>query len=210
VAFSGWPAEAVEFYEGLRADNSKAYWTAHKDVFDTCVHAPLAELFAELEGEFGTPWIARPYRDIRFSKDKTPYKTAIYGSLERGGYVRFSADGLTAGLGYYQLAPDQLVRYRRAVADERTGGDLVDRIAALTQAKIDVLGFGDLKTVPRGYPKDHPRAALLRHKSLVAKRDWPVGAWLGTARAKQRVVDVLRRARPLHEWLDEHVGRSAG
>ena len=93
MKFSGWPIEAVEFYEGLAADNSKTYWMAHKGVYDESVYAPMAALLAELAGEFGAGKIFRPYRDVRFSKDKTPYKTGIYAILESGGYVGFRAEG---------------------------------------------------------------------------------------------------------------------
>jgi uncharacterized protein (DUF2461 family) len=65
-----------------------------------------------------------------------------------------------------------------------------------------------LKTAPRGYPKDHPRIELLRHKGLITWREWPAGAWLGTAKAKDRVVEFLRTSAPLHAWLDAHVGPS--
>jgi uncharacterized protein (TIGR02453 family) len=208
MAFSGWPAEAVEFFIGLAADNSRTYWTEHRDVFDACVHEPMVALTGELADEFGTPKISRPYRDVRFSPDKTPYKTAIYAIFERGGYVRFSADGLTAGRGSYAMAPDQLDRYRRAVADERSGPALVAIVAKLTAQKVTVDGTANLKTAPKGYPKDHLRIDLLRHKDLIAWQDWPVGAWLGTRAAKTRVVQFLRKATPLQEWLDEHVGPS--
>jgi uncharacterized protein (TIGR02453 family) len=208
MAFSGWPAEAVKFFEGLEADNTKAYWTAHRPVFDASVHAPLAELLDELAGEFGPGRVARPYRDVRFRADKSPYKTNIYAILRDGGYVSFSADGLVAGVGYYQMEPDQLDRYRRAVADDAAGaelGRLVDRLAA---KRIQVEGSSSLKSAPRGYPKDHPRIDLLRHRGLIAWRHWPVEPWLHTAAAKRRVVEFLRTAAPLQAWLDEHVGRS--
>ena len=103
MGFSGWPAEAVEFFSGLQADNTKAYWTAHKAVYEESVRGPMAELLGELSGEFGPGRIARPYRDVRFRADKSPYKTEIYASLDRGGYVRFAADGLTAAVGYYMM-----------------------------------------------------------------------------------------------------------
>jgi len=209
MAFTGWPAEAVEFYEGLAADNTKAYWTAHKPVYDAMVHAPMAELLGELEAEFGAGRIARPYRDVRFRADKSPYKTAIYATLEAGGYVSFSANGLTAALGYYMMAPDQLDRYRRAVAADAPGAALAGIVAGLTAGQIRVDGTQNLKSAPRGYPADHPRIDLLRHKGLIAWRDWPAGAWLGTAKAKVRVVDFLRTAAPLQDWLDEHVGPPA-
>src|ERR1051325_11582899 len=84
MAFRGWPAEALEFYEGLEADNSRTYWLAHKDVYDKQVQAPMADLLADLAAEFGVGKIFRPNRDVRFSADKSPYKTAIGAQLERG------------------------------------------------------------------------------------------------------------------------------
>jgi len=77
MVFSGWPEEVLDFYEGLIADNSKTYWTAHKPVYDGKIHRPMAELTEELAAEFGEPKIFRPYRDVRFSADKTPYKTTL-------------------------------------------------------------------------------------------------------------------------------------
>ncbi|HZD73933.1 MAG TPA: DUF2461 domain-containing protein [Actinomycetota bacterium] len=206
MAFRGWPIEAVEFYEGLEADNTKAYWTAHKPVYESRVYAPMAALLEELAGEFGPARIARPYRDVRFRADKSPYKTAIYAVMERGGYVHFGADGLTAGVGYYQMAPDQLDRYRHAVADDRHGAELAGIIDRLTTSKIEVGGSSSLKSAPRGYPRDHPRIELLRHKGLIAWRHWDPASWLQTAGAKRRVVEFLRVAAPLQDWLDDHVG----
>ena len=208
MKFSGWPVEAVEFYEGLQADNSRTYWMANKGTYDDKVYAPMAALVAELEEEFGPAKIFRPYRDVRFSKDKTPYKTGIYCTLESGGYVGFRAEGLTVGRGYYRMAPDQIERYRRAVADDATGTDLVDVLARLDKAQVHVEGSESLRSAPRGYPKDHPRIDLLRHRGLYAWRSWPVAAWLGTAAAKKKVVDMLRSAEPLQSWLDHNVGRS--
>jgi uncharacterized protein (DUF2461 family) len=94
MAFTGWPVEAIEFYEGLCADNTKTYWVEHKSIYDECVLRPMQELLAELEPDFGEGKIFRPYRDVRFSADKTPYKTAIGATLARGGYIQVSADGL--------------------------------------------------------------------------------------------------------------------
>jgi uncharacterized protein (TIGR02453 family) len=208
MKFSGWPVEAVEFYQGLEADNSKTYWTAHKAVYDASVHAPMAALLAELADEFGAAHIFRPYRDVRFRADKSPYKLAIYATLASGGYVGFKAAGLTAGRGYHRMESDQLARYRQAVADDGPGTELTAIVAGLTKAQLNVAGGESLKTAPKGYPKDHPRIDLLRHKGLFTWREWPVGAWLGTAAAKKRVVDVLRLAEPLQVWLDDRVGPS--
>jgi uncharacterized protein (TIGR02453 family) len=206
VTFRGWPSEALEFYEGLSADNSKSYWTAHLPVYENQVRAPMEELLAVLEPEFGPGKIFRPYRDVRFSKDKSPYKDHLAASLPSAGYLQLSQDGLAVGSGMYQMSPEQLDRYRRAVASDLTGPLLVAVIAKIEKAGIGVQGHGTLKTVPRGYPKDHPRLGLLRHKGLVCWKEWPPAAWLGTAAAKDRVAEVLRAARPLREWFADHVG----
>ncbi|MEV6300038.1 DUF2461 domain-containing protein [Actinoplanes sp. NPDC051861] len=208
MTFRGWPSEALEFYEGLSADNSKTYWTAHLTVYEEQVRGPMQELLAALEPEFGPGKIFRPYRDVRFSNDKTPYKTHLGAWLESGGYIQLSAEGLAAGSGYYQMASDQLERYRRAVANDLRGEELTKLIEVIENGRIGVHGHGTLKTAPRGYPKDHPRIELLRHKGLTTWKDWPPAAWMGTPAAKNRVVDFLRASRPLREWLDTNVGPS--
>jgi uncharacterized protein (TIGR02453 family) len=206
MAFRGWPNEALDFYEGLEADNSRTYWNAHRSVYEEKVLAPMTALLAELEPEFGGSKIFRPYRDVRFSADKSPYKTAIGATLEHGGYVQLSAKGLAAGAGMYQMGPAELDKYRRAVADDHSGEQLRRLVDALQGRKIQIAGHETLKTVPRGYDRDHPRADLLRHKGLVSWQEWPAGAWLGRASAKTRVVDFLRASRPLMTWLSDHVG----
>jgi uncharacterized protein (TIGR02453 family) len=208
MPFRGWPVEAIEFFEGLEADNSRTYWQEHKPVYDKCVRAPMEELLAELEREFGEGKIFRPYRDVRFSADKTPYKTAIAAGLAGGGYVQLSSEGLGAGCGMYIMAKDQLERFRESIVDNRTGRELVRLVATAHKAKIEVTAHDTLKTAPRGYPKDHPRVDLLRHKGLVTWKQWPVGAWLGTAKAKERVVGFLRASKPIYRWLERNVGPS--
>ncbi|MGH6655570.1 MAG: DUF2461 domain-containing protein [Actinocrinis sp.] len=208
MGFTGWPERAFEFYEGLEADNSKEYWTAHRTRYDADVLAPMEALLAELAAEFGDGRIFRPYRDIRFSADKSPYKMAIGATFAKGGYVHLSADGLGVALGYHQMAPDQLARYRRAVAEDVTGEQLRRVIADLEGRGVAVAGEQPLRTAPRGFTKDHPRADLLRYKGLIAWQEWPVEPWMHTAAAKRRVVDHLRAARPLQAWLDDRVGRT--
>jgi uncharacterized protein (TIGR02453 family) len=207
MAFEGWQEEALEFYEGLAADNSKTYWTQHKAIYDEMVLGPMAELVDELAPEFGDPKIFRPYRDVRFSKDKSPYKTQI-GALVGSSYIQLSARGLAAGDGMYGMAQDQLQRYRLAVASDDTGEQLERVIRAVEQHGIGVHGHDSLRTAPRGYPADHPRIALLRHKGLTAWREWPVEPWLGTAVARKHIADFLSSARPLSTWLDMNVGPS--
>jgi uncharacterized protein (TIGR02453 family) len=207
MAFSGWPEEALDFYDGLAADNSKTYWTEHKAIYTEKILGPMTELAEELAGEFGEPKLFRPYRDIRFSNDKSPYKTHIGVVVGGTGYVQLSAGGLAAGAGLWQLAPDDLARYRAAVADDGRGAELEQIIAEIEQADVTVQGHGVLKSAPRGYPADHPRIALLRYKGLTAWKQWPVEPWLETAAAKDQVTSFLRTTLPLCSWLTTHVDR---
>jgi len=205
MEFQGWPEEALDFYDGLEADNSRTYWQAHKDVYETCVYGPMAALLADLEPDHGETKIYRPYRDLRFSRDKSPYKTAI-GAHVGDGYVQLSAAGLAAGAGMYVMTSGQLERYRNAVAADSSGSNLAAVIAGLRKQGIDVQGRESLKSAPRGYPSDHPRIDLLRHKGLVAWKEWPVEPWLATAAARKVVADFLIAGRPLGDWLAQHVG----
>ncbi len=205
-AFAGFGEGAVEFFDGLAADNSKAYWTDQRAVYERDVRAPMQALLAACEAEFGPAKIFRPYRDVRFSADKTPYKTHC-GATAGSFYVQVGPDGLLAGGGYYGMAPDQLSRYRTAVDDSRRGEDLARRVAALVGAGVEIRGE-QLKTRPKGVAPDHPRLDLLRHKGLYGGRTWEPDDALHGPETLERVTSTWRTLRPLIEWLADHVGPS--
>jgi uncharacterized protein (TIGR02453 family) len=204
MSFTGFGEDAVEFYDGLLADNSKAYWSDRKAVYEEQIRAPMQALLTALEPEFGPGKIFRPYRDVRFAKDKSPYKTAC-GATAGPYYVQLSAEGLMAAGGYYQMSGDQVARFRVAVDDERRGTDLAARLAALEAAGLTVAGER-LKSRPRGFDADHPRLELLRFKSLYAWRSWPPDDVLHGPGVLDRVAQTWRTLRPLQEWLSDHVG----
>jgi uncharacterized protein (TIGR02453 family) len=206
MTFRGWKAEALEFFEGLEAENTKAYWERNKATYETVVRVPMEALVQELSPKTGGR-IFRPYRDVRFSKDKSPYKTNIAAMVD-DGYVQLTAHGLGAGAGMWEMASDQIERYREAVDRKASGAKLERVVTDIRDAGVLVSGHGELKTIPRGYAKDHPRAELLRYKGLTAWRDWEPAAWLGTARAKDRLVEFFTTTRPLRRWLDTNVGGS--
>lgn len=212
MTFKGWPDGALDFYAGLEADNSKSYWQAHKAQYDDCVKAPFEELSGIVEREFGPLHLFRPNRDIRFSKDKSPYKTAAAAVTESEGgasyYVQVSATGLYAGSGYYHLQNDQLERFRRAVADAKTGPQLVKAVDALRKQRYEVEARESLKRAPRGFDPDHPRVDLLRMKGIHVGRTFGAPRWLHTKTAAERVMTAWRDARPVNRWLDRHVGPS--
>jgi uncharacterized protein (TIGR02453 family) len=212
MTFRGWPKEALDFYVGLEADNSRQYWLAHKAIYDESVKAPFLELSDAVEREFGPLRVFRPNRDIRFSKDKSPYKIAAAAATEGEGgaayYVQIASGGLYVGSGYYHLMPDQLERYRVAVADERRGPKLAAAVAALRKQRYGVDSRESLKSAPRGYPPDHPRIDLLRNKGMHAGKEFGAPGWLRTKAALDRIVKTWRDAGPMNRWLDKNVGPS--
>ncbi len=205
MSFTGIPLAALDFYEDLENDNSKPFWTANKEIYDESVRAPLLALAAELAAEFGAAKLFRPFRDVRFAKDKTPYKTqqGVYFAESRV-YLQVSAAGLFVGAGVWQTSPEQVARLRRAVDDERHGPALAQILTTAKQRGLVIAGE-QLTRVPSGFAKDHPRADLLTYKSLTAHRDLGAPDWLPTPAAKAEIVDVWRQADPLLKWLSDYV-----
>ena len=203
--FAGWKGDFKGFFLGLRANNNKPYFVAHRRQYEEEVRAPLLALLADLEPEFGPAHrVARPNRDIRFSADKSPYKLNIYADVERGGYVALDADGLVAAGGRYMVEGAQLKKLRAAVADDRSGKKLVAIVADLREKGYDVEGQ-ELKRVPPPYPQDHPRADLLRHKRLIYFKRWPVEPWIATSKARDRVVKAWRDGAALEAWCAKNM-----
>jgi len=205
--FLGWRGDFKGFFLGLRANNNKAWFDAHRRQYEDDVKAPMLALLADLEAEFGPPRrVSRPNRDIRFSADKSPYKLNIYADCEGGGYVALDAEGLVAAGGRYMVDDAQLKRFREAVAAEQSGGALTGIVAGLRKKGYDVEGQ-ELKRVPPPYPQDHPRAELLRHKRLIYWKRWPAGPWIATPKARDRVAQVWRDGADLEAWMRKHMDR---
>ncbi|QGN33649.1 DUF2461 domain-containing protein [Microlunatus sp. Gsoil 973] len=207
MTFEGFPAKALDFYDDLEIDNSKAFWDANKDVYTSAVQTPMRALTALLEPEFGAAKIFRPYRDVRFSRDKTPYKTHqgafVHVADATGFYIEISARGVRTGAGFYHAAPEQLAGYRAAAAADGSGRQL-SRIVNRLQAAGFEIGGDRLKTKPRGIDPDHPRLELLRHRSLFAGRMLGFDPVIHGA----DLVDVVRSdwqtLRPLVDWVVRH------
>jgi uncharacterized protein (TIGR02453 family) len=201
--FTGWKGDFRGFFLGLKANNSKAYFEAHRRQYDNEVKGPMVALLADLEFEFGEARLSRPNRDIRFSADKSPYKTNLYATTS-GGYVALDAEGLMVGGGRYEMDTVQLTRFREAVAAAASGAKLAAIIAALREEGYDI-GGEELKRVPSPHPKDHPRGDLLRHKRLIYWRKWPAGKWIATTDARERVAKAWKDGAKLNAWLAKHL-----
>lgn len=211
MTFSGIPAAAFDFYDRLEADNSRAFWQANRATFEEAVKAPMVALCDELT-EFGPFHLFRPYHDVRFAKNRPPYKThqGAYAESEGGSghYLHVGSDGMMVGVGYYSMAKDQLERFRAAVDAHATGASVERIVADLVAQGYSIGAMEELKTAPRGYPRDHPRVALLRRKGLMASKQYPVSSWMSSAKAVRKVRETWAGAAPLCEWLDTHVGPS--
>lgn len=216
TSFTGFGEGALDFYEGLAADNSRTYWQAHAEDYRREVAEPLAALAAALEPEFGAIKIFRPYRDVRFSADKRPYQehaavAALAGDARPvvgGLYAALSMDRLFVAGGYHRPVRDQLERFRRLQDDAVASADLDATLADLAARGYPLDDGEPLKSAPRGWPKDHPRIALLRRTSLTVSRTHEPGPRLFDARCLDVVVDGWRAARAWTGWLDAHVGPS--
>jgi len=210
--FEGFGEDALDFYLGLAADNSRTYWRAHQSVYEAAVAGPLRALAAELQPDYGTFTISRPYRDLRFTPDRRPYKEAAgMVAADVGGgalYVELGPPGLMVAGGFYTPARDQLLRWRR-LQDEPTATRELDAVLDGLAADGYRLGEGDpLRTAPRGWPRDHPRIDLLRRRRLEAFARHLPGPWLHT----RDCVEVVRHGfgvlRRWNEWLGRRVGPS--
>lgn len=211
--FAGFGPDVRDWFLGLEADNSKDYFAARRGFFEESVRGEMQALLDEMSERLGGDVkLFRQNRDIRFSPDKSPYKTNTYGVIygtELGAlYASVSARGLVAGSGYHVMARDQLDRYREAVADARSGPALSEVAAAAGRAGLELWGES-LATAPRGYPKDHERIALLRRKSLSLGAVRPFDEGLARGDTLRFVTKTWRAAAPVTGWLDEHVGASA-
>lgn len=214
--FRGFPSELFSFFEGLARDNSKSFWDSHKAEWEEHVRDPMRALLAELADEFGPLRMFRPNRDVRFAKDKAPYKLWAGATSESravggiGYYIEVSAARLVTGFGAMAMARDQLERFRAAIDDEQSGQAFEEMRHKLASESIPVSPgiVPPLKVGPRGYPSDHPRAEVLRWKGAAVVQEYDRAPWMHTREALDRVRTVWRGAAPLEAWLGAHVGAS--
>ena len=193
---------AGEFFTALESNNRRDWFDLHRGEWRTLVKAPLDDLLAHAESQYGSGRVMRINRDVRFSADKSPYNTAV--SLWAGGvggvYLRVSADGLEVGGGLYEPSRDQLARARHEIDGRPAAADDLERILAeLTDGGFEVAG-PSLATAPRGYPKDHPRIDLLRLKHYAALKHLALTAPLRDIEAGWAAVE------PLIDWVTRRVG----
>src|SRR6478752_6436218 len=167
----------------------------------------MTALVEALEPEFGAAKVFRPYRDVRFAKDKTPYKTAqgafVASGPSTGWYVQVSAAGVRVGVGFYEASGPRLASIRSAIADDKTGRRLRRILTTLEKAGWE-LGGETLKTAPRGYDADHPRIDLLRHKSMTLGKSYGFEPVIHTAELLELVRTDWRAGSAFVRWVGEN------
>lgn len=185
-AFSGFSIEALQFLRDLAANNDRAWFQPRKAEYERLLKEPLEELCAALGDRFarlGVPLQADPirspyriYRDIRFSKDKSPYKTYLSASFPWvgegggvGGYFHLQPGEVYVGGGMWHPEPGRLAAWRTTVSDRPR------KVHAAFRDPAFVATFGEvegerLKRVPSGFPTDHPEAELLKLKDVTFGR----------------------------------------
>ena len=212
--FAGIPEAALDFFAGLQFDNSREYWLTNRETYERRVRAPVVALAAALAPRIGAMKVFRLQRDLRFSRDKTPYKTQQGAMAQRpeGGawYVHVDDGGVLVASGYWRMERDQTQRLRQLIADDHLGPRLIDEIVALEVNGLRVSGGVEapLKTRPRDYPADHPRIAQLRWKGVMVSRRFDDPALFGSPDLAPAITAFYDRTMPLLELVDRRVGPS--
>jgi uncharacterized protein (TIGR02453 family) len=204
-AFGGFPRGAFEFFEHLAHNNNREWFRAHQEVYERDCREPMKLLVAELSPNAAASKIQRINRDVRFSRDKSPYRTYIAAGVS-GAYIQLSATGLWVGGGIYKPEPPALSTLRNAIDSDASGKALQKVVASLRQKGYEVETHERLATAPRGYSPDHPRIELLRMKDIFAGKSFDPEPWLSTRRALDRIKRVIADIKPLADWIRVHVG----
>jgi uncharacterized protein (TIGR02453 family) len=222
TGFEGFEDASAKFFKSLAKNNTRPWFLAHKAEFEAEWNAPMKLLLAEvreaIDGAYphcdlAEPKVFRIFRDVRFSKDKSPYKTHLGGfiAIERKGkrvtdlpmalYFHVGAKETMGASGHYMMEPESLGRFRAAVADEKSGKDLEKILATLEKKGFSSESHESLQRVPKGFAQDHPRAEILKRKGLVATFPKLPAGMLGTPKLTKWLAGASKTAAPLVEWL---------
>ncbi len=206
---AGIDADAFAFYAELAEHQTKEWWLANKKRYDTRVKAPVERLVDALGGEFGPLKIFRPYKDVRFSADKRPYKDHL-GLVTADDsaatyYLQLSQHGLMLAGGLYPPAREQLARFREIVDDNRLVGDLEATLDEVSESGFTIMTTDALATAPRGFSVDHPKIALLRLKRLAIAAEHAPAAWMTGPELVDRVRAGWRTVRVWNDWIAENL-----
>jgi uncharacterized protein (TIGR02453 family) len=223
-AFGGFPDATSDFLRGLTENNEKPWFERHRAEYEAYYVKPavafvtaigprlqkevsaLVQYEARINGS-----LFRINRDVRFSRDKTPYKTNLdlwfwegnrKGWDSTGLFMRQTPEVLYLGAGMHHFGPEQMAAYRKAVIDPKLGEKLIEVSERLEAAGLEV-GADARKTVPRGFDASHERARFLLYEGFVAMWVGPLPAEIRSAIFVDWCVERFKTASPINEWLRE-------
>lgn len=215
--FAGFPKPGVSWFQSLALAQNRDWFQAHREGYETLWLAPMTALLGELKAplekvygkKLGPAKVFRLNRDVRFSKDKSPYKTNIAGMLPFEGfgkmegpaaiYVHLGLEEVVA-FGFYHLEPAGLQRLRKQLLDEKAGAALARLVAGAQKVGLQPDAMEKLKRPPPGVSPDHPRVELLKNKALALSRtDIPRKVRFG-ADLKDWLVEQAKAAAPVVKW----------
>ncbi len=224
-AFVAFPEQGLQFLRSLKRNNNREWFQRHKSIYEEHVKQPMTELIAALAQEFqdfapemlASPKIStyRIYRDTRFSKDKSPYKTHIAASFPRSGlgkhegagfYLHIAPAELLIAGGLYMPLPEDLNAVRNHIAENP------DTFLAIVEQRGFRRIFGGLEgerlqRVPKGFPPDHVAAQYLKYKQFLAGRNFPPDV-ATTRRFYKVVVETFKAMLPLVRFLNDPIVRA--
>jgi uncharacterized protein (TIGR02453 family) len=213
AAFKGFDKDAIAFLHELTIEMNKDWFEANKPRYQRVWVEPLTALLEHVQAKLAkiyapvklVPHVFRIYRDVRFSKDKTPYKTHVAGVLRTGVgsamYLHVETDEEWVGAGTYFFEDTQLPKWRKLVAADRTGKDIQGIVGKLRKKGYEVGGHEDYKRVPKPFTDDHPRAEFLRMKGLTAAFPAMPKGMLHRADLADWLVEHGRAVAPMVSWL---------
>lgn len=216
----GFDRGAPQFLHELAAEMNREWFEANKPRYQSLWVQPMTALLDELTArlakvyapvKLGPPKLLRIYRDTRFSKDKSPYKTHVAGAISAGKsttamYIHLGIDEEFIGVGTYFFEDKQLGKWRKLVAADKTGKDLAGIVGKLRRAGYAVGGHEDYKKVPKPYPADHPRGEFLKMRGLTGGFPAIPRGMLHSPKLVDWLVDHGKKTAPLVLWLHRHVG----
>ncbi|MEZ5693803.1 MAG: DUF2461 domain-containing protein [Altererythrobacter sp.] len=211
--------DTIAFLRDLSQNNSREWFKANEERYKAHYKWPAQALAEQLAVELGrvtgtqlSAKVFRLHRDVRFSKDKTPYNTHLRIAVSTPGsapdhpmwMAGLELDRLVVGVGIFAFSKPVLERYRDWIDDSEGG-----RLAALLEAQAQRgarIGEPELKRVPPPYPADHPHGDLLRHKGLTAWFDHDTADLALGERGATNIGASLLDLKPIHDWLARLAG----
>lgn len=214
MGFSGFNDDIFNFLRGLEVHNSKAYWAEHQAVWQGQVRPAMQALLTDLTPYFGNIRMYRPNRDIRFSHDKSPYKTWVGITTQGTGpggiglFFAIEPYGVRFSAGSSAFASDQIKEFRRALDNPVAGNEFL-RIKQAIEAHGNIVMSGknpQLQRVPKDYDADHPRAEYLKWRGAVMRKRFELEDWVYQPSLVDKVTEIWSQGLPLVEWIQTNVG----